>query len=178
VETLESGCGGYIAASFSRAKVEEVVVVDFVVVAAANRDVTLAIDEGVVAEDVLVAFDAEEFVFTIALIKEVVFNKGSDVPAVAVVAVQANGLATVSFEVWAIVEVVVVDLDVLGGAVDIDVSAFAHSGAKIAVVYTAERGIVKVDPVNRVLCVVEGALGYAYVVGIGDQNADLVKVKT
>ena len=87
VETLESGCGGYIAASFSRTKMEEVVVVDFVVVAAANGDIALAIDEGVVAEDVLVALDAEKFVFTIARFKEVVFNKGSDVPPVAVVAV-------------------------------------------------------------------------------------------
>ena len=66
---------------------EEVVVVDFVVVAAANGDVTLAIDEGVVAEDVLMAFDAEKFVFTITRFQEVVFNKGSDVPPVAVAAV-------------------------------------------------------------------------------------------
>ena len=87
VEPLESGCSGYIAARFSRAKVEEVVVVDFVVIAAANGDITLAIDEGVVAEDVLMAFDAEQFVFTINRFKEVVFNKGSDVPPVAVVAV-------------------------------------------------------------------------------------------
>jgi hypothetical protein len=87
-------------------------------------------------------------------------------------------LTAVAFKVWTIVKVVVVNLDMLGGAMDVDISAFAHSRAKVAVVYTSERGIVKVDPVNGVLCVVEGALRYAYVVCVGDQNADLVKVKT
>lgn len=65
VEALESGCCGYITAGFVRTEIEEIMVVDFVVVAAADGDVTLAIDEGVVAEDVLVAFDAEKFVLTI-----------------------------------------------------------------------------------------------------------------
>lgn len=95
-----------------------------------------------------------------------------------VVAVQANGLTPVAFEVGTIVEVVVVNLGVLGGAMNIDVSAFGHSRSKVAVVNAPKRGIVKIDPVNRVLCVVKGVLRYAHVVGVGDQNADLVKVKT
>ena len=106
------------------------------------------------------------------------FYQSGNIPSVAVVAVQTNRLTAVASKIWTVVEVVVVYLNMLGGAVNVYVSTFGHSRAKVTMIYAAKRGVAKVDPVNCVLCVVKCALGDAHMICVGDLNVDLVKMET